>query len=87
MSTATVDATTLISGSSADFGSLSIGSTQVMSPSRNILNIGTISATDLIKSTRTTSGQSSSVNGTSSNVYYTISETELAILGPVRFMI
>ncbi|KAL7995302.1 hypothetical protein Plhal703r1_c46g0148271 [Plasmopara halstedii] len=66
VSGATMNATSLVSGTAADFGALSIGGSQVISSARNLLNIGSISATDLIKSARTTSGQTFSSNcGTS----------------------
>ncbi|CEG39980.1 uncharacterized protein PHALS_10204 [Plasmopara halstedii] len=67
----TLNATTLVSGTSGDFGSLSINSISVISSSRTIQNIGTITTSDTIKCSRASSAQTfNSTNGTSTMALY-----------------
>lgn len=71
LSGSTINGTTLVSGTSANFGSLSIGSTSVINTTRDILNVATITSTDTIKCNRATNGQSfSSINGSSTCALY-----------------
>jgi len=71
LSATTLNGTTSVSGTLGDFGSLSIGSTSVITFSRNIQNIGTLTTSDTIKCSRGSSAQTfNSTNGSSQCVLY-----------------